>query len=359
MPTPWSSGSCGTPPRPEAGWARRAPLAYHPAVSAPPLLALSVGDPAGVGPETVLAALERPAVRSAARLLVVGPEACRPAGGERVERGAVAPLRDELPAGEVRWLETEAPAAWRMGEVQAECGRAALAALRAGHELALAGEVDALVTAPVSKEALHLAGERVEGQTELLGRWCGVDDHQMLAVAGDLRVLLLTRHLPLRAALEQIDEERVLRHLRLLDRGLRELGFGRPRLALAGLNPHAGEAGLLGDEEGEVLEPAVARARAEGLEVTGPVSPDTVFAQAAAGLHDGVLALYHDQAFIPVKLLGEGCGMTALVGLPYLRMSPAHGTAFDIAGQGRARSSDLEATLLQAAAWATARGEAR
>lgn len=328
-------------------------------MNTPPLLALTVGDPAGIGPEIVLAALARAEVREAGRLLVIGPGSLRPEAIPPVSRAGVAGLGRRLAPEGAAWLETEAPAAWRMGEVQAECGRAALAALRAGHELALAGEVDALVTAPVSKEALHLAGERVEGQTELLGRWCGVDDHQMLAVAGSLRVLLLTRHMPLRAALEQVDEERVLRHLQLLDRGLRELGFGRPRLALAGLNPHAGEAGLLGDEEGEVLEPAVARARAEGLEVTGPVSPDTVFAQAAAGLHDGVLALYHDQAFIPVKLLGEGCGMTALVGLPYLRMSPAHGTAFDIAGQGRARSSDLEATLLQAAAWATARGEAR
>jgi 4-hydroxythreonine-4-phosphate dehydrogenase len=326
-------------------------------VNAPPLIALTVGDPAGIGPETVLAALARPEVRGAARLLVIGPASLRPAEVPAVERRDCAGLREGLPAGGARWLATEGPAAWRMGEVQEGCGRAALAALRAGHELALAGEVDALVTAPVSKEALHLAGEAVEGQTELLGNWCGVHDHQMLAVARRLRVLLLTRHLPLREALRRVEEESVVRHLRLLDRGLRELGFERPRLALAGLNPHAGEAGLLGSEEQEVLEPAAARARAEGLDVTGPVSPDTVFAQAAAGLHDGVLALYHDQAFIPVKLLGEGCGMTALVGLPYLRMSPAHGVAFDIAGLGRARSSDLVATLLQAAEWAAARAD--
>jgi 4-hydroxythreonine-4-phosphate dehydrogenase len=324
-------------------------------VNTPPLLALTVGDPAGIGPEIVLAALARAEVREAARLLVIGPGSLRPEAIPPVSRAGVADLRRGLAPEGAAWLETEGPASWRPGAVQEECGRAAIAALRAGHELALAGEVDALVTGPVSKEALHLAGERVEGQTELLGNWCGVSDHQMLAIAGDLRVLLLTRHLPLREALERIEEEGVLRHLLLLDRGLRELGFERPRLALAGLNPHAGEAGLLGSEEGRVLEPAAARARAAGLDITGPVSPDTVFAQAAAGRFDGVLALYHDQAFIPVKLLGEGCGMTALVGLPYLRMSPAHGVAFDIVGTGRARSADLEATLLQAARWAAAR----
>ena len=320
-----------------------------------PLLALTVGDPAGVGPETGHAALQRADVRAAARLVVLGPAKLRPADVAEVERSACADLRATLPDGGAVWLATDAPEDWRLGEVQAECGAAAIAALRAGHELALAGEIDALVTAPVSKEALHLAGEAVEGQTELLGDWCGVHDHQMLAIAGDLRVLLLTRHLPLREALARIDGEGVERHLRLLDHGLRELGFSAPRLALAGLNPHAGEAGILGREELDVLTPAADRVRADGIQVTGPVSPDTVFAQAASGLYDGVLALYHDQAFIPVKLLGEGRGMTALVGLPYLRMSPAHGVAFDLAGTGRARSSDLEATLLQAAVWGAAR----
>ena len=177
----------------------------------------------------------------------------------------------------------------------------------------------------------------------------------MLAVEGELRVLLLTWHLPLREALEAIDEERVIRHLHLLSDGLRGLGFASPKVALAGLNPHAGERGILGREELEILAPAVREARGEGVDVTGPISPDAVFAAAAKGEFDGVLALYHDQAFIPVKLLGEGRGMTVLFGLPYLRMSPAHGVAFDLVGQGIARHEDLVQTLLQAAAWALVR----
>jgi len=136
---------------------------------------------------------------------------------------------------------------------------------------------------------------------------------------------------------------------------LRGLGFESPRLALAGLNPHAGEHSLLGREEAEVLEPAIARARSEGIDARGPISPDSVFAAAAKGEFDGVLALYHDQAFIPIKLLGEGRAMTVILGLPYLRLSPAHGVAFDIAGSGTARCADLALTILQAAEWAKRR----
>jgi 4-hydroxythreonine-4-phosphate dehydrogenase len=316
-------------------------------MSSRPLIALTLGDPAGVGPQICLEVLDRPDVRAACRLVLIGPGALRPE--------SVPVAGDVLGSCDVTWIESEAPATWRMGEVQGACGAAALAALRIGHELAFTGQVDALVTAPVCKEALHLAGERVEGQTELLGNWCGVEDHQMLAMAGDLRVLLLTRHLPLREALLAIRTDAVLRHLELLDVGLRELGFEAPRLALAGLNPHAGEGGLLGSEETELLEPAVREARARGVDVTGPVSPDAVFPRAAAGEFDGVLALYHDQAFIPIKLLGEGAGMTVILGLPYLRMSPAHGVAFDLAGRGRARSLDLAVTILQAVRWAVQR----
>ena len=317
----------------------------------PPLLALTAGDPAGIGPEIVHRALLEHEVRRAARLVVIGPSGLRPPEVPAVALGDAAGWRDALPEGSAWWIPLEGLALWRMGETQREGGEAALAALRVGHRLALDRHVDALVTAPVSKEALHLAGEKVEGQTGLLGQWCGVDDHQMLAVAGKLRVLLLTRHLPLKEALEEVIEERVVRHLQLLHRGLESLGFVAPKLALAGLNPHAGESGILGGEERAILEPAVRRAREAGIDVHGPISPDVVFSDGAKGVWDGVLALYHDQAFIPVKLLGEGCGFTVIFGLPYLRMSPAHGVAFDIVGTGKARHSDLVAAILQAAEW--------
>jgi 4-phospho-D-threonate 3-dehydrogenase / 4-phospho-D-erythronate 3-dehydrogenase len=302
------------------------------ATSELPRIALTLGDPAGIGPEIALAAAADARVRAAVRLVLIGPRALRGAG--------------------IEWVESAAPERWEMGRVQRECGAAALAALRIGHELAASGAVDALVTAPVSKEALHLAGEKVEGQTELLGRWCGVTRFEMLAIAGPLRVMLLTRHMPLRRALESITTARVLDHLKLLDESLRRFGFERPRLALAGLNPHAGEGGVLGSEDGELLVPAVREARAAGIDVSGPHPPDTVFLQASRGVYDGVLALYHDQAFIPVKLLSGNSGLTVIAGLPYLRVSPVHGTAFDIAGQGKASAENLIAALLQAAEWA-------
>ncbi len=316
------------------------------------LLGLTVGDPAGIGPEIVRAALADASVRAAADLLVLGPERERPADVPRAD-GPDAPNAARV-AG-CAWIDTGGPAAHELGRPQAECGRAALDALRRGAELARAGAVDALVTAPVSKEALHLAGERVEGQTELLARWAGTPRVQMLAVAEPLRVLLLTRHLPLAEALRAVTTERVVDHLALLDEAVRSLGVDAPRLALAGLNPHAGESGLLGREDGDVLVPALERARAAGLDVSGPVSPDVVFRQGFEGRWDGVLALYHDQAFIPIKLVAPRTALTVLAGLPYLRVSPAHGTAFDIAGRGVADPSNLVEALRRAAAWAAQR----
>jgi 4-hydroxythreonine-4-phosphate dehydrogenase len=316
----------------------------------PPLLAVTVGDPAGIGPEVTLAALEDPAVRRAARALVLGPASLRPASIPAFD------AREDPRALDAQaWLATSGPERFELGRAQANCGRAALAALKRGVELALANSVDALVTAPVSKEALHLAGEKVEGQTELLGRWAGVERHQMVAIAGDLRVMLLTRHLPLRRALDAITPERVLFHLELLHATLVELGFARPRLALAGINPHAGEGGILGTEELELFPEPLARARAQGIDVTGPHSPDTVFLQALRGRFDGVLAHYHDQAFIAAKLAAPDTGLTLIAGLPFLRVSPAHGTAFDRAGQGTASPENMKVALLQTARWAAAR----
>jgi 4-hydroxythreonine-4-phosphate dehydrogenase len=369
-----------------------------------PLVALTVGDPAGIGPEIALAAARDDGVQARMRLVVIGPARLRPSEIPRITRTelepqtAVASSRtDRAPAAErtvpltaertaslpseraaslpveravslpvVRsvprradvsplpnrmWLEIPGEEHWELGRAQASSGRAALAALRAGHELALAGCVAALVTGPVSKTAMHLAGERVEGQTELLGRWSNVQRFEMMAVAGELRVMLLTRHMPLRRAIEAITPERVLDRLQLFDESLRRFVCARPKLALAGLNPHAGEGGLLGSEEDDLLRPAVERARAAGIDVAGPISPDSVFEQGARGVFDGVLALYHDQAFIPIKLLSRDGGITVIAGLPYLRISPVHGTAFEIAGRGLASPAPLIGALLRAAEW--------
>lgn len=311
-----------------------------------PLIALTAGDPAGIGPEIVAAALADAGLAREARIAAIGPAALCPAGVpvlDAAEAGGPAVAGASGPV----WIDSGGdPRAWRVGEVGAASGRAALDALAVAHGLALAGAVDAVVTAPVSKQALSLAGERVEGQTELLARWCGVARHEMLAVAGELRVMLLTRHMPLREALDHVRADRVLERLELLDEALRTLfGVAAPKLALAGLNPHAGENGLLGDEEDLVLRPAVARAREKGLDVAGPLPPDSIFVRGARGEWDGVLALYHDQAFIPIKLLSRDEGVTVIAGLPYLRVSPTHGTAFDVAGTGRARPDNLIAAL--------------
>lgn len=292
-----------------------------------PLLALTAGDPAGIGPEILPRALA--AIRGEARVIVTGHAAVRPDWVPEVSSAA------ELGDLEAVWLDTGGPESWQPGEVQASCGAAALSALRAAHELALSGEVDALVTGPVNKEAMHLAGERVEGQTELLSRWCGTERYEMLGFAGKLRVMLSTRHVSLREALDRTTCEHVLDRLLFLGEAMAAIGLPEPRIALAGLNPHAGEGGLFGSEEIEVLAPAVERAREAGLHVEGPIAPDSVFLRGLAGEFDAVLALYHDQAFIPLKLAGASSGVTLIAGLPYRRFSPMHGTAFDIVGQRR------------------------
>ena len=293
-----------------------------------PLLALTVGDPAGIGPEITPAAVE--AVAGRARVLVLGHGAVRPA-----RFPLVTGPEDVTDAQPVGWLDTGGPEAWDLGQVQASCGAAAVSALRAGHDLALQRRVDALVTGPVNKAALHAAGTKVEGQTELLTDWCGVQRSEMIGLTGSLRVMLATRHMPLREAIDRITLAHVTDRLLFLAEALISLGHGDPSIALAGLNPHAGEGGLLGAEEGEILFPAVEAVRAKGVRVVGPISPDTVFAEGVEGKHTGILALYHDQAFIPLKLMAGGRGVTYIAGLPYGRFSPMHGTAFDIVGLKR------------------------
>lgn len=289
-------------------------------------------------------------MRAVADLMVFGPPSARPEGVP-LHRGSW----ESCPDGDAWWVATYDPGDHAMGKAGAACGQAALAALEEVHGAAQAGRVGAVVTGPVSKTALHLAGTAVEGQTELFQRWCGVDRVLMVALAGPLRVGLVTRHMSLRDALDALDGPLVTDHLGLLADFLKTRGLTRPRIGLAGLNPHAGEGGRLGNEEEDFLALAVEEARARGIDAHGPVSPDSIFRQAMDGRFDGVLALYHDQAFIPVKLVGGIRAVTVLAGLPYLRFSPVHGTAFDIAGKGLASPDNLRETLILAASWARSR----
>ena len=315
-------------------------------VHSKPLVALTVGDPAGIGPEIVTAALAHTPVREQLDLCVIGPAALRPADVPAVDE----PTRS---GRSLEWIPIEGPERWTLGEASVTGGTYALRALERGAQLAQAGDVDALVTAPVCKEALHLAGEKVEGQTELLGRWDG-RPCWMIATAGDLRVLLVTRHMPLRLALDALTPTAVTEGAQALHDTLVRMGIAAPRIALAGINPHAGEGGLLGDDEERILEPALRTLRQAGINVAGPLSPDTVFLAASEGEYDGVVALYHDQAFIPIKLLSAQRGLTIIAGLSYLRVSPVHGTAFDIVGQGKADPGNLIHALLEVARWRSA-----
>lgn len=326
----------------------------------PPVLALTQGDPAGIGPEILLKLVARPAGgRSRLPLLVAERSALEAVRGvvaaeawERLAWLEAPPGAAELaalPAGAVPVLDPVAvPRRVEPGRSAPDDARGALAALDAGIDLASRGVAAALVTAPVSKESIaRHALPGFTGHTDYLAQKAGLSrygrDYLMAFLAPDLRVGLLSTHLPLRDALDRVTEEAVVEALACLDRNLpARKGDGRPRIAVAGLNPHAGEGGLLGDEDAARIAPAVAEARRRGIDARGPESPDSVFARARRGEHDWVLALYHDQGLIAVKTAAFGEATNWTVGLPYLRTSVDHGTAFAIAGRGEADAGPLE-----------------
>jgi 4-hydroxythreonine-4-phosphate dehydrogenase len=239
------------------------------------------------------------------------------------------------------------------GQLDARAGRAAFDYVRAGIDLALQKRVRALVTAPINKEALRLGGVHYPGHTEMLADFSGAKHFAMMLLNAELRVVLVTVHVSLLDAISQLSIERELTTIRLAHLAARQLGIARPRVAVAGLNPHAGENGLFGSEDMAVIAPAVARARAEGLEVSGPWPGDTVFMHARSGQFDIVVAQYHDQGLIPIKYLGLDQGVNVTVGLPFVRTSVDHGTAFDIAGTGQASHASLRAALEHAIAFTT------
>jgi 4-hydroxythreonine-4-phosphate dehydrogenase len=306
-----------------------------------------MGDPAGIGPEVVVRAL----AAEPRRALVIGDPAILAravriaATGQRVRVVADAGAVGDEP-GVVHVLAASAlPDDLPFGELSAACGRAAYAYVELGARLAQRGDARALVTAPVNKEALRLAGVAHPGHTEILAELAGVERVAMLLATPELRVVLATIHLALRDAVAALDVDLELATIRLADEAGRRLGCARPRVAVAGVNPHAGEHGLFGDEEARILAPAIARARELGIDASGPWPPDTVFMRARAGDFDLVVAQYHDQGLIPVKLLGLDEGVNVTVGLPYVRTSVDHGTAFDIAGTGRASGASMVAAL--------------
>ncbi len=311
-----------------------------------PLLLFTLGDVAGIGPEIIAKAwpqlhnLCRPVVVGDSRWLQRGLELIQsPARVRRVEQPAeVEPSPDLVPclSGSDQDLSRVEP-----GRVSAAAGRAAYDFLCRAIDLAKVGAADGIVTAPLHKEGLHAAGLPYPGHTEILAERCGVREFAMVLAVPGLAVAHVTLHMALRDVFRHLSRAAVLEKIHLLDGLLRRLLGRQPRLAVAALNPHASDGGLFGDEEAKLIAPAVADARTEGFNVTGPIPADTLFARAKQGEFDGVVAMYHDQGHIALKLFGVGRAVNISAGLPIVRTSVAHGTAYDIAGRGIADASSL------------------
>jgi len=341
-----------------------------------PVLGITMGDPAGVGPEIAAKALAQADVREKARPLVIGDArvvaaAARVAHVTQAVRaiGTVSQATFAPDRIEVLDLANADPAGFQIGRVSAVCGRAAYEYIERGGRLAQDGSIAAIVTAPVNKEALAAAGVRHSGHTEILAELTGTKAYAMLLMGKELRVIHVTTHVALRRVPDLVTRERVLRTIKLGDRAMRDLGIAHPRIAVCGLNPHAGESGLFGDEEQIAIGPAIADAREGGVDATGPYPADTLMSRAAGGEFDCVVAMFHDQGHTPVKALGFRydaakkawtglSGVNVTVGLPILRVSVDHGTAFDRAGSGTANPESMVEAILVAAEMAKSRERA-
>jgi 4-hydroxythreonine-4-phosphate dehydrogenase len=328
-----------------------------------PLLGVTVGDPAGIGPEIVLKAAADPRTREA-RLIAIGSvEALAAAAAVVPDAPALnvvaAPADARFEPGTLDVIAVPSDVSVPIGRLSAEAGQIAFEGVERAVALALDGAIDGIVTAPLNKEAIALAGHPYPGHTEILADLTGTRDFAMMLTALKLRVVHVTTHVGIRQMLERVTTERVLTTIRLADRALRDMGIDAPSVGVAGLNPHAGEGGLFGDEEGRVISPAIEQARREGIDASGPWPADTLFGRAVAGDFDVAIAMFHDQGHIAVKVLGFETGVNATIGLPIVRTSVDHGTAFDIAGTGRANHDSLVEAIAVGAAMAQARAAAR
>ena len=343
-----------------------------------------MGDPAGVGPEVIVRAWGDERVHRAARLVVVGHPGILLRAAELLKSdvgvvgaASVTELGDASSPRSICCIKACGDDALEVppGRVDARAGEAAYQAVSAAANLALKRNVDGIVTAPLSKLALHAAGHHYPGHTELLAEMCGVSDFAMMLylsrergagsgeyevfeTRGGLGVVHVTLHQSLRSVFADLTVEAIVAKCRLVDSVMRRLGVVRPRVAVCALNPHAGEDGLFGDEERTIIGPAVEAARAAGLDVSGPMPADTLLLRARDGEFDAVVAMYHDQGHIAIKLLGMHAAVNITLGLPIVRTSVAHGTAFDRAWQGTARAEGMVAAIFAAAKLAGGRCQA-
>ncbi len=332
-----------------------------------------MGDPAGIGPEIVVRALSRPETYEKCRPLVTGDAAViaravevlgLPLAVHPIER--VGDARFACGTIDVYDLKCIDPASFAFGQVSAQCGHAAFVSIRKAIDLAMADEVDGTVTAPLNKEALNLAGHHYDGHTEIYATFTGTKKYAMLLADEFLRVIHVSTHVPLRKACDLVKKARIIEVTELIDDACRQFGVARPRIGIAGLNPHSSDNGLFGDEEALEIIPAVEELRARGFDVTGPVPPDTLFAKAKCGQFDGCVAMYHDQGHIPFKVVGFNWnqesgrmdsvkGVNITLGLPIIRVSVDHGTAFDVAGKGIASEDAMLLSIDYAARMADTR----
>jgi 4-hydroxythreonine-4-phosphate dehydrogenase len=329
-----------------------------------PIVGITMGDAAGVGPEIIMKALKDPALYQSARPFVIGDakileRAGRVVGGSLEVRRIRTVAEAQFRRGTADCFDLDLlPADLPFGQVSEKAGDAAYRFLERAIQLANEGAIDAICTAPLNKEALHKGGHIFPGHTEILASLTGTSDFAMMLTAPKLRVIHVTTHIGLIDAIKKINPERVYRVIRLAHETLVRAGIAKPRIGVCGINPHAGEHGLFGyGEEEEKINPAVQRAAGEGVDVQGALPADTLFYRATRGDFDIVVAMYHDQGHGPIKALGIEAGVNITVGLPIIRTSVDHGTAFDIAGKGIADEASLMEALRQAVALAPNRDE--
>lgn len=322
-----------------------------------------MGDPAGIGPEVVLKAVAEDEIRRVCIPVIIGDAQLLAhtarlldlqSGYDIVRQGE--PIPEQLSEPIIFHLDN-INGIIEPGIESGAAGKAAGGYIEAAVELCAAGSVDAIATAPINKRSLFLGGYSFPGHTEFLAHLTGSEEYAMAFVAANLRIVLISTHVPLSEAITLVERDRIMRTINLTNRELKRWGIERPRLAVAALNPHGAEGGLFGMEEAAEIAPAIEACRIDDINVQGPFSADTVFLRASRGEFDAVVACYHDQAMIPVKCLSFGEAVNVTLGLPFIRTSVDHGTAFDIAGKGIAEHSSMIAAIKLAAELSSRAGE--
>lgn len=324
-------------------------------ISLRPRIGITIGDPAGIGPEVALKGACSPDVLTTCLPILIGDADYLI---DWAKTFGIQSRFDIIPAGESIPLHAAAPLIYNlknllpsltMGQEQAAAGHAAGEYIEAAVQLCLAGQIEAVTTAPINKKALHLGGYPFPGHTEMLAQLTGTKDFAMSFIAPNLRVALLTTHLPLSAVSGNVKKEALESLIQLVGREMIRFGIAQPRMAVAALNPHGGESGLFGTEEATEMLPAINACRAQGMDVSGPHSGDTIFLRAARGEFDIVISCYHDQGLIPIKCFSFGEAVNVTLGLPFIRTSVDHGTGFDIAGRGKADPASMIVAIKLAA----------